>query len=200
MAVEADYSIAELQRRMLGGYQLLQALIGIRLRNVADPESRRHLAWLSDVTAALGLLQRRLGAESPIDFPGYLEDTAAFWTRACEGRAIRIEVRAASKRLPDLHALALAIIAHELITNAIRHGFPGDRRGSVAIAYSRSSTGVSLVVRDSGAGALQVTHGEGLGLVSGLVEHLGGVMTIETAPEAGLGVRVRLPLPGQTEH
>lgn len=194
MAAEADYPRTELHRRMLGGYQLLQALVGIRLRSVSDPESRRHLTWLSDVAAALSLLQRRVADEGPVDFPGYLNETAAFWGRACEGRAIRLDVRAADAPLPESHALSLAIITHELIANAIRHGFPGDRRGSIAIAYSRSTSGVSLVVRDSGIGASVLVKGEGLGLVAGLVEHLGGSLAIETAPEAGVGVRILLPL------
>ncbi|MBF0664631.1 MAG: ATP-binding protein, partial [Brevundimonas sp.] len=37
-------------------------------------------------------------------------------------------------------------------------------------------------------------------LVLGLVEHLGGSMSIETAPESGLGVRIRLPLEAPQTH
>lgn len=196
----ADIRIADLRRRLLGGYQLLQALVGIRLRSVSDPESRRHLTWLSDVTAALGLMNRRISDEGPIDFTGYLEDTVAFWNRACEGRGVRLEVRGAVVALPDTHVVPLAIISHELISNAVRHAFPGDRRGSIAIAFSRASTGVSLVVRDSGIGAETLKSGDGLALVEGLVQHLGGSMSIETAPESGVGVRIRLPLGADQAH
>lgn len=197
---EADIRILELRRRLLGGYQLLQALVGIRLRSVTDPESRRHLTWLSDVVAALGLLNRRTAEEGPVDFAAYLEDAAAFWRRACEGRPIRFEVRAASAVLPEAQALSLAIIAHELLANAARHAFPENHRGTVAVAFSRSSTGVSLVVRDSGVGAEVLVPGEGLTLVEGLVQHVGGSMAIETAPGAGVGVRIRLPLAAPASH
>lgn len=193
MAVESDHRVAALERRLLGSHQLLQAIVGIRLRAVQDPESRRHLTWLSDVVAAMGLLNRRALAEGPVDFAGYLEDAAAFWRRACDERAIRIEVRAATARVGESQAMSLAIIAHELIGNAVRHAFGADGRGSIAIAFSRSSSGVSLVVRDSGVGAVELAPGDGLGLVAGLVEHMGGVMSIETAPGAGVGVRIRLP-------
>ncbi|MFP5296577.1 MAG: hypothetical protein ACLGG3_04535, partial [Alphaproteobacteria bacterium] len=73
-------------------------------------------------------------------------------------------------------------------------------RGSIAVAFSRAVGGVSLVVRDSGVGAEAIEPGEGLGLVSGLVEHLGGTMSAETAPGAGVGVRIRLPLDGPLAH
>ena len=190
----------DLQQRLLGGYSLLQTLVGIRLRAVSDPESRRHLAWLSDMAAAMELLGRRMTAEGPLDFAGYLEDVAAFWTRACEGRPVRLDVRGQATLLPDSHLLPMAIITHELIANACRHAFPDGRRGSIAVAFSRAVGGVSLVVRDSGIGAEAIEPGEGLGLVSGLVEHLGGTMGVETAPGAGVGVRIRLPLDGSLAH
>lgn len=200
MATAAEDHIVELQRRLLGGYRLLQTLVGIRLRAVTDPDSIRHLTWLSDVTAAMELISRRMTAGGPLDFAGYLEDVAAFWGRACEGRPVRVDVRGQTAPMPDSHLLPLAIITHELISNACRHAFPGDRRGSIAVAFSRAVDGVSLVVRDSGVGCETLKPGEGLSLVRGLVEHLGGSMTIETAPEAGVGVRIRLPLETAATH
>jgi two-component sensor histidine kinase len=200
MAAAAEDRIVELQRRVLGGYQLLQTLVGIRLRSVSDPESVRHLTWLSDITAAMELISRRMTTGGPLDFVGYLDDVAGFWSRACEGRAVRLEVRGQSALLPDSHVLPLAIITHELIANAVRHAFPDDRRGTIAVAFSRAVGGVSLVVRDSGVGAGTLEPGEGLALVRGLVEHLGGSISIETAAGAGVGVRIRLPLETSAAH
>jgi two-component sensor histidine kinase len=196
----AEERLSEVQGRLLGGYQLLQTLVGIRLRSVVDPESKRHLIWFSDVAAAMDLLSRRMTAEGPTDFAGYLEDVAAFWARACEGRPVRLDVRGQAALLPDTHLLPLAIITHELIGNACRHAFPDGRRGSIAVAFSRAIGGVSLVVRDSGIGADAIEPREGLSLVGGLVEHLGGSLHIETAPGAGVGVRIRLPLEGALTH
>ena len=200
MAAAAEDRLVELQRRLLGGYQLLQTLVGIRLRAVSDPQSVRHLTWLSDITAAMELISRRMTADGPLDFVSYLEDVADFWTRACEGRPVRLDVRGQAALLPDSHLLPLAIITHELISNACRHAFPDDRRGSIAVAFSRAVGGVSLVVRDSGVGAVALVPGEGLTLVQGLVEHLGGAMSIETAVDAGVGVRIRLPLETALAH
>ncbi len=194
MTADAELRIADLERRLSGSYKLLQALVGIRLRSVTDPESQRHLTWLSDIVAAIELAHRRMAGAGPTDFASYLDDAACFWRRACDERPIRIDVRSSPALLPDTHAVPLAIIAHELMSNAVRHAFPHDQRGSIAVAYSRASDGVSLVVRDSGVGAVRIRNGDGLALVEGLVAHLGGAMTIETAPGAGVGVRIRLPI------
>lgn len=200
MTADAELRIAELERRVSGGYQLLQALVGIRLRSVQDPESRRHLTWLSDVVAAMGLINRRMVENGSIDFAAYLDDAVGFWRRNCEDRGVRIDLRAAPTALPEGHAVPLAIIVHELMSNAVRHAFPDDQRGSIAIAYSRASDGVSLVVRDSGIGADDLAKGDGLALVEGLVAHLGGAMVIESAAGAGVGLRVRLPIRPDTTH
>ena len=200
MTANAEERIAELERRVIGGYQLLQALVGIRLRTVQDPESRRHLTWLSDVVAAMGLINRRIVETGSVDFAAYLEDAAGFWRRNCEGRGVRIDLRAAPTALPETHALPLAIIVHELMSNAVRHAFSDGRRGSIAIAYSRATDGVSLVVRDSGIGADELAKGDGLALVEGLVAHLGGAIVVETAAGAGVGIRVRLSIRPELRH
>lgn len=200
MTADAEERIAELERRVIGGYQLLQALVGIRLRSVQDPESRRHLTWLSDVVAAMGLINRRIVETGSVDFAAYLEDAAGFWRRNCEGRGVRIDLRAAPTALSETHAVPLAIIVHELMSNAVRHAFPDDRRGSIAIAYSRANDGVSLVVRDSGIGSDALVKGDGLALVEGLVAHLGGAFAVETAAGAGVGIRIRLPIRPDTTH
>jgi two-component sensor histidine kinase len=200
MAAASEDRIVDVQRRLLGGYRLLQTLVGIRLRAVRDPESVRHLTWLSDVTAAMELISRRIAVEGPLDFAAYLDDVAEFRSRACQGRPVRIEVRGQAVLLPDSHILPLAIITHELVSNAVRHAFPDGRRGSIAVAFSRSRDGVSLVVRDSGVGAEALVPGDGLALVRGLVEHLGGSMTIETAQGRGVGIRIRLMTDATQSH
>jgi two-component sensor histidine kinase len=199
MAAEAELRTGGPEQRT-SGYDLLQALVGIRLRSVSDPESQHHLTWLSDMVAAIALISRRMPANGPIDFAAYLDDAADFWRKACAGRGVRIDVRASHALLPDSHALPLAIILHELMANAVRHAFPAGMRGAIAVACSSATDGVSLVVRDSGVGGLELIPGDGLRLVEGLVERLGGVLTIEAEPGAGVGVRVRLPLGNALPH
>ena len=148
----------------------------------------------------MGLINRRIVESGAVDFAAYLEDAAGFWRRSCDGRGVRIDLRAAPGALPETHAVPLAIIVHELMSNAVRHAFPGALRGSIAIACSRASDGISLVVRDSGVGADELIKGDGLALVEGLVAHLGGAMAIETAADAGVGIRVRLPIRPDMTH
>lgn len=200
MGASAQSGVEAAHQRLLGGYQLLQTLVAIRLRSVSDIECARHLTWLSDIVAALGLLARRGGDGGLLDFNAYLVDAATFWRRACDGRSIRLVVRGQVEALPDSHALPMAIILHELMSNAVRHAFPNDMHGSIAVAFSSASGGISLVVRDTGVGAETLAYRDGLSMVDGLVVHLGGALSVETAPGAGVGVRIRLPIEGAFTH
>lgn len=200
MSAFADRPPATVKRLLGDPHDLLQTLVGIRLRTVTDPESIRHLTWLSDVVAALALIQRRMPGDGPIDFAAYLDDVAAFWRRSCDERGIRLEARGQKVEIPEGHVLPLAMILHELIGNAVRHGFPEGRPGLITVAWAPTVDGVSLLVRDSGIGATELAPRDGLSLVRGLAEHLGGSMTVETAPDAGAGVRIRLPLDTARAH
>lgn len=171
--------------------RFLQTLISIRLRTVEDPECRRHLGWISDMAAAIGLMSERQAEGDPFD--AYVEEALAFWRRSLEARGVRLEVRGRVGDLPTNQRLPLAVILHELLTNATRHAFPDGQTGAIAVAFSATRSGLSLVVRDTGQGADEPRKGDGLSLIEGLVAAQDGSLALETAPGAGFAVRIGLP-------
>lgn len=187
--------IAELRHRLANSFQLLQAVIHIRLRSAEDPESRRHLSWLLDVVTALGMLQQRIGLSGPTDFGAYLIEAATYWRRICEGGSIGIVLDVEAVQVSETEASTLALIAHELICNAIEHAFPDGGPGSIQLRLTELRDGTrELVVKDNGRGLPEGAETEGrqgLSLVRGLAEHLGGRIDIESRD--GLTVRVSAP-------
>ena len=195
--------IAELRHRLANSFQLLQAVIHIRLRSAEDPESRRHLSWLLDVVTALGMLQQRIGLTGPTDFGAYLIEAATYWRRICEGGSIGIALEVESVEVSDSQASTLALIAHELICNAIEHAFPKGGPGSIVLRLSERRDGArELSISDNGCGLGEAGEGsdrQGLGLVRGLAAHLGGGVDIED--NGGLTVKVTVPRdPGPPPH
>jgi len=194
--------IAELKHRLANSFQLLQAVIQIRLRSADDPESRRHLSWLLDVVTALGMLQQRIGLSGPTDFGAYLIEAAQYWRRICEGGSIGIVLDVEALQVSESEASTLALIAHELICNAIEHAFPDGGPGSIQLRLRERHDGIrELSVSDNGCGlrAQDADGRQGLGLVRGLATHLGGSIEIESG--SGLTVRVLAPRdPGPRPH
>jgi signal transduction histidine kinase/ligand-binding sensor domain-containing protein len=93
-------------------------------------------------------------------------------------------------------------IAHETVTNAVRHS--GAKNVSVEMAFEKDA--LHLRVRDDGRGFepdryLQGMSGEHFGLL-GIVERarwMGGDVTVESRPGEGTAVDCRLPYDGRTE-
>lgn len=187
--------LAELRHRLANSFQLLQAVIQIRLRSAADPESRRHLSWLLDVVTALSMLQQRVGLAGPVDFAKYLIEAASYWRRICESGAIGIDLQIEAAQVSENEASTLALIAHELISNAIEHAFPDGRQGTIRIQFRESGDGVrELIVSDNGCGlppGWDQNGRMGLELVHGLAAHLGGQVEVKDA--LGVTAIVRLP-------
>lgn len=80
----------------------------------------------------------------------------------------------------------------EIITNAVRHA----RASTLRLDFTLEGGEVRLQARDDGQGSEQVRAGNGL---RGLRERLalyGGEVELDTAPGAGFGIDIRLPLGG----
>ncbi len=107
---------------------------------------------------------------------------------------IRWTVTGEPIRVPPSRVTAIALILNELMTNCVKHAFPGRGAGSVHIQVGRDGDHAVLEVRDDGVGLNRATQpaGLGLGIVETLVTHnLGG--TLRFAHEGGTLVTVRFP-------
>jgi two-component sensor histidine kinase len=96
---------------------------------------------------------------------------------------------------PD-KAMPMGIVCTELLTNALRHAFPGGRAGRVRVALARVPGFYELTVVDDGAGlpsGLDVRNSGTLGLelVHGLVTQVGG--EVRFLPGPGTTAQVRIP-------
>lgn len=192
MSTDEGLRLAELRHRLGSNLQLLQALVAARLRAVGDPESRRHLAWLADVIAALGLLNRRLDEDEPADFATYLADAVGFWRRICAGRRIGFALDVAEAPVPPAVAATLALIVHELIGDAVAHA-PETRAVQVRVAARRAGGLIELSVSDDGAPLAQRDNRETTAMARSLAEHLGGAFEVRPAAE-GVEAVVRAPV------
>ncbi|KKC36557.1 hypothetical protein WH87_13935 [Devosia epidermidihirudinis] len=95
-------------------------------------------------------------------------------------------------------ATTIGILVGELVTNALKHGFPNDRKGVITVSFLNKDGVPTLIVADDGIGmADHASPGEsGLGtvIVKQLATQFGGVPHYSGRAEGGLVVTV--PLPG----
>jgi two-component sensor histidine kinase len=96
-------------------------------------------------------------------------------------------------------AIPCGLILNELISNALKHAFPGGRQGELQITIRETeNTEIEIVVRDNGLGLpedvnIHEPQTLGLDLVSGLVKNqLDG--QIEVRRDNGTEFRIKFPL------
>jgi two-component sensor histidine kinase/integral membrane sensor domain MASE1 len=102
----------------------------------------------------------------------------------------------------DLAAEAVqpvAMVLHELATNATKYGALSDSHGRVLVRWCRQSSSGKLVLEWLESGGPQVASpagtGYGTGVIQGIIPYeLGGIVDFVLAPE---GARCRLEIPGK---
>jgi two-component sensor histidine kinase len=187
--------LSEVRHRTANVFQLLTTLGRLRAQRGDDAEARRQVGWLHDATSALGVLQHRLLGPNGDDFAGFLEDMAPQWRRRAAPRSVAIELSTQPVVLPEQAAAALAVVAQELVANALAHAFPDGRAGVVRIDLERlDAARARLSVADDGVGYDPATADPrrlGLWLIGGLADQVRGVLT--TTRERGVTVRLEFP-------
>jgi two-component sensor histidine kinase len=184
---------ADVRHRFANVFQLLSALTRMRVQRAQDAETKRQLTWMLDAMGVLAAMQQRLLGPDPHDLAGYLRDLYPQWNRRSAGRPIEVILVAEAVPVREHLISALALIANELVTNALDHGFPKGRAGVVRVELRPLEDGkAELIVSDDGAGLSPPTPGRsnlGLWLIRGLTDQVKGVMTTPTA-EAGVTTRL----------
>lgn len=203
-AAEAD-DRGELIHRVKNNLALLTSLVRTARRNVND----------RDADAEMSTFERRLmsiaAMHEVLDARGSSEVLHAgdLLRRVCDGLGealapanVTISTDLAPVELPVSMGSPLALIANELLTNALKHGFPDGRVGTVEVALRTLPDGTyELCIRDDGVGAAATVAaaaaaprasggGHGGDIVRALVMQLGGALE-RIDQQAGTGWRLR---------
>lgn len=121
-------------------------------------------------------------------------------------RALRAEVREYRRTIEGLRAsqrknekmLYIGLIINEIVTNSLKHAFPGEEAGTVCIDLKRSDPhSYILTVKDNGTGFKSGKESDdynpvGLKLIESMVNQLKG--TLEFNRENGMTVKVTFPM------
>ena len=198
---EKQLVLQELHHRVKGNLQTVSSLLSLQARSVKDAEAGAALREAQGRLSAIALVHEKLyGGEQPttLAMAEYLRGLADITLRShveADGRVI-MEVRSDPVRLPVDRALPCALIAHELITNALTHAFPAGRPGRLTIELTRDPEDPDLLrlrIQDDGVGVPEgeARRGTGLELVQALAVQLGG--TMEISKGEGTVAEVRFP-------
>lgn len=181
-----DATAAELRHRTANTFQLISALARMRGQRAVEPETRRQLTWMAEAINSLGALERHR-LDGGVDFQSYLEEMAPVWRRRQGARPAEILVNSAPLIAPDQAASTLALIIHELVSNALTHAYGPDVAGKVQVSLAPCAPDrFEIVVSDDGSGfdpaGPDARERFGLWFVRSLAAQVRGEFKLETQP------------------
>ena len=192
--------LREMAHGVANNFSAVAALISLRSTSVRDLEVRSILDAAIEQVTVMGRIHRRLrggGEDGWVDSQTLLQELCEDFRQMVCSRALSIECKADSRRLPFDEAVLLGLIVNELVSNAVKHAFPDDRAGRIRIGFEAFSSHSCLSVEDDGVGfGRGVRHrseaGQGQDLVKGLSDQLGGDLAIDSGP-GGSSFRLSIP-------
>jgi two-component sensor histidine kinase len=137
----------------------------------------------------MALIHDQLSCSEPlgkVNFALYLKDLTQSLFQVYESRgkiALKLDLQEVWLSMDS--ALPCGLILNELISNALKHGFPDDMKGEVRIAFaSDDSNQITLIVSDNGVNFpedldFQNTQTLGLQLVQALTQQLNGTLELD---------------------
>jgi signal transduction histidine kinase len=180
---------------------LLQVRLGNLKSSETSPVELRHgiehaMQEVSNLATDVQGLSHRLHS-SNLKFLGLAKAAAAYCNEVADQHKVQIdfhEENMPSDLSPEI-SLSIFRVLQEALRNAIKHS--GSQRFEVLLNHT--SNEIRLTVHDPGKGfdAAEAIKGRGLGLTSmkERVALVGGELSIESQPQNGTTVYVRVPVP-----
>jgi two-component sensor histidine kinase len=153
---EKELLLRELHHRVKNNMQTVGSLLRLQARNVPDEGTRHALQEAMMRVKSLALVHQDLYKDTvlaSVSMDQYMTKLANGLQRShgmTERVALMFNVAPVSLEVDS--AVPLGLILNELITNALKHAFPGERTGSVFIGLKDQGDMLLLEVRDDGIG------------------------------------------------
>jgi chemotaxis protein methyltransferase CheR len=174
--------LQELTHRVKNSLQFIASMVMLEARSNNSGEAKAALERVSHRITALGQLYSKLSKSDTVE----AVDAATYLDELChdliasvhkEGStSIVLKTDIESELLPTDRAIPIGLIVNELVTNAVKYGFPGEAEGTVMVTLKRVPGELRLTVADDGQGLDPRRADSGLGrrLVDGFAQQLGG--------------------------
>ncbi|MDO8847626.1 MAG: histidine kinase N-terminal domain-containing protein [Coriobacteriia bacterium] len=201
-----EATIREVHHRVKNNLQTIASLLRIQARRSSTTEAALALGEAVERVSSMAVVHEMLAesAEESVDLSAVVRTVVEMVGRSLigPGADIRLVVEGETGLVPAPVATSLALVAVELVHNAIQHGIGASGSGSVTVTMRGTASEVSLTVKDTGRGlpdgfSVSASANLGLAIVRTIVEDdLRGTLSFGTA--AGTLVSVRVPVPERT--
>ncbi len=186
---EKEMLLDEIQHRVANSLQIIASILLIKARTVQSEETRLQLEDAHKRVLSVAAVQRHLndtGRGQAIEVATYLSKLCKSLAESMIGdsRSISLKVDADAGTVVSHQAVSIGLIVTELVMNALKHAFPGEKAdAAIVVSYRVADSDWKLTISDNGigkidAGPMPKKGGLGTSLVQALTKQLDAQMTI----------------------
>jgi len=186
---EKAIMLQEVQHRVANSLQIIASVLMQSARKVQSEEARGYLRDAHHRVLSIAEVQRQLAASS-------LADVALrpYFSQLCQSLGasmigdhdqLSIEVAVDDSVTSADVSVSLGLIITELVINALKHAFPGRRKGQILVDFHTEGANWTLSVTDDGVGMptdpALTKPGLGTGIVEALSKQLHATIQVRDA-------------------
>jgi len=198
---EKDVLLKEIHHRVKNNLQIVSSMLNLQMDQIADAKALELFQESQSRVRSIALFHEKLYQSKDlarVDIAEYLKVLTGglFATYGVNPDSLQLVVNADDIPMGVDAAISCGLIVNELVSNSLKHAFPGDRKGAVGVTLRSEGTEAVLEVSDDGVGFpadrdFRNPSTLGLKLVAILTEQLRG--TIEFVRSRGTRFIVRFP-------
>jgi two-component sensor histidine kinase/putative methionine-R-sulfoxide reductase with GAF domain len=201
---EKEILLQEINHRVKNNLQIISSLLNLQSRDISDERVLRSFQTGQDRIGAMAMVHEKLYQSDDlarIDFEEYLRSLSSslMSSYGLTSRNIDLEINAENVLLGVDTAIPCGVIVNELVSNSLKHAFPEDRDGKIAVSFHEDDGQYKMVFMDDGVGMpgqldLSCPSTLGLTIVNALIGQLKGTMELDT----GGGCKISITFPVKT--
>lgn len=187
---EKDILLKEIHHRVKNNLQIITSLLKLQASYVKDANVKQLFRESQNRVQSMSLIHQKLYQTrdlAHIDFREYIETVTVHLQHSygiLEDR-VKIRIEVSNLIMSIDNAIPAGLIINELVSNSLKHAFPGGKEGHIFInaAYDEYNGEYWLLIRDDGIGIsskIDINNSDsfGLKLVNTLVKQLDGIIEI----------------------
>jgi len=196
---EKEILLKEVHHRVKNNLQVISSLLNLQSQHITDKDSLAMFQESQNRIRAMALIHEKLYTSEDlahIDIASYIHSLThqLITTYSTAASRVSMNIAVTDIFLTITTAIPCGLVINELVTNALKHAFPHQQKGTITISMTPSTKdSLILTVSDTGIGFpkkidFRNTTTLGMQLVTSLVEQLEGTITLDRSE----GTRFRI--------
>ncbi|MEZ4599544.1 MAG: PAS domain S-box protein [Syntrophotaleaceae bacterium] len=198
---EKDVLLREIHHRVKNNLQVVSSLLFLQAQKIRDPELAGYFTESQNRISSMALAHEQLYQSknlAEVRLPDYIESLVEEIEKVFRPKTeVRCMVDIEDIELDIEQVVPCGLLITELLTNALRHAFPGSMAGTVRVEMKRENDFLILAVTDDGVGLppdfdVSSCGTFGFQLIMALTKQLDGALHVERDKGTRFRVTFRL--------